>query len=215
MNEKRFALQRIPFFQLANVHRQQPAFILLCTNGLHLACSVCLLYAPEHVLRSFPVLSPESHRCVFLLSYRCVLEVVRIGCSVSMELVITFPLSRCALVSGKCSHGFREMVQSQLGLCRCSKVPGTRPRCSIDRHHFEVHHQWRNEYPLSNFRRLIAKSPPSSPVLYKRTASCLFQKAFDVRLRPCHQKVIDVSSCFLLDAFSTWFETIEQATVVL
>ena len=28
-----------------------------------------------------------------------------------------------------------------------------------------------NEYPLSNFRRFIAKSLPSSPVLYKRTAS--------------------------------------------
>ena len=62
-----------------------------------------------------------------------------------------------------------------------------------------------NEYPLSNFRRFIAKSLPSSPVLYKRTASCmfqfascLFQKAFDVRFWPCHQEVIDVSSCFSL-----------------
>ena len=52
-------------------------------------------------------------------------------------------------------------------------------------------------------------------ILHVQFVSCLFQKAFDVRFWPCHQKVIDVSTCFLFDAFLTWFETIEQATVVL
>ena len=46
MSEERFALQRRPIFQLSKVHRQQSAFI---------TCSV---------------------RCVFLLSPRCVLDVV-------------------------------------------------------------------------------------------------------------------------------------------
>ena len=43
-------------------------------------------------------------------------------------------------------------------------------------------------------------------ILHVQFVSCLLQKTFDVRFRSCHQKIIDVSSCFLLDVFSTWFK---------
>ena len=65
-----------------------------------------------------------------------------------------------------------------------------------------------NEYPFSSLRTFIANSRPSSPVFYKRAASCLFSlslacsRTFYVRFQSCHQEVIDVSSCFLLDVFS-------------
>ena len=51
-------------------------------------------------------------------------------------------------------------------------------------------------------------------VLHVQLFFRLCKKAFDVRFRSSHQEVVDVSSCLLLDLFLTWFETIEQATVV-
>ena len=43
-------------------------------------------------------------------------------------------------------------------------------------------------------------------ILHVQFVSCLRQKAFDVWFRSCHQKIINVSSCFLFDVFSTWFK---------
>ena len=40
------------------------------------------------------------------------------------------------------------------------------------------------------------------------------RKTFYVRFRSCHQRIIDVSSCFLLDMPSKWFDAVEKATVV-
>ena len=43
LNEKRIALQRIPFVQRANVHRHLSAFVAsLCANALHPAGPACL-----------------------------------------------------------------------------------------------------------------------------------------------------------------------------
>ena len=78
VNEKRFSLQRVPVIQLSKIHRQKSNLRrLFCTSALHLACSVCLVPVPESVRRSVLALSPESHRCAFLLSLRCVLDLVR------------------------------------------------------------------------------------------------------------------------------------------
>ena len=52
-------------------------------------------------------------------------------------------------------------------------------------------------------------------VLHVQLVLRLCQKAFDVWFRSRHQEVVDVFSCLLFDLFSTWLETIEQATVVL
>ena len=47
-------------------------------------------------------------------------------------------------------------------------------------------------------------------IMHVQFVSCLCQKGFDVRFRSCDQKVIDVSSCCLIDVFSTWFKRQNQ-----
>ena len=75
-----------------------------------------------------------------------------------------------------------------------------------------------NEHLFSSLRMFIANSLPSLPVFVQahcishvQFVSCLLHsKTFFVRFWSCHLKVIDVSSCFLLDVFSKWFKSVEK-----
>ena len=78
VNKEGFALQCVYLFQLSKIPRQK-VFLhrLFCANALRPACSACLSLVQESVRRLTQVPSPGSRRCVFLLSPRLVLDLVR------------------------------------------------------------------------------------------------------------------------------------------